>query len=73
MSDRLGYCGSTTPRPGAGRLSGTGALWPKVDAEERPAIEEMAHHWSGGYADISARTFIALMELYLADAAVLGL
>ena len=57
--------------------------WPKVAAEERLAIEEtvgrnwgageMANRWSEGYADITARTFIALKELYLADAAVLGL
>ena len=57
--------------------------WPKVNEEDRLAIEEMvlrnwgaeelALHWSEGYADITARTFIALKELYLADAAGLGM
>jgi hypothetical protein len=35
--------------------------------------EELANHWSEEFSDITARTFIALKELYLADAAVLGL
>jgi hypothetical protein len=58
-------------------------FWPKVTQEHRLTIEEMvqrnweakqlAHNWSKSYADCTARTFIALKELYLANPAALDL
>ena len=58
-------------------------LWPKVTPKHRLAIEEMvqrnweaeqlARHWSKSYPECTARMFIALKELYLADPAALGL
>jgi len=58
-------------------------LWPKVDSDDRLAIEEtvqrnwsaeeLSHYWSDSYPEWTADAFIALKELYLANPAVLGL
>ena len=58
-------------------------LWPKVNSDDRLAIEEtvqrnwsaeeLSHYWSDSYPEWTADAFIALKELYLANPAVLGL
>ena len=57
--------------------------WPKVTEEKRLAIEKMvlafwkarqlADYWSEEFPEVTARTFIALKELYKADEGLLGL
>jgi hypothetical protein len=58
-------------------------MWPEVTPEHRLAMEEMiqrnwgaeemARYWSKHYSESTARTIIALKELYLANPAALGL
>jgi len=57
--------------------------WPKVKEERRLAIEkivlaywkarQLVDYWSEEFPGVTARTFIAFKELYLADEGLLGL